>query len=327
MEWKTKVTELLGCKYPILQGAFAGLGRWEFAAAVANAGAHGIITAAVSRTPEQLREDIKKCREATANSQGSFGVNLTFVSMPIATMIEMLEVCIEEKIPVETAAYKPDALAPRIKESGLPWIHKTARIKDAVYAEKMGVDAVIVVGLEGVGFKSPEQLPTFITVTWGVKQIKVPLIAAGGIGDAHGFLGALGMGAEGIMMGTAFMATKECPMNDPAKLRIVNARPDNAELSYRVLSRADPAEYAEVMELKAKLPLREWLRMMERVNLRDPDWRKAADKTPQPRQPGSRVGSLAAGAIDNVLTCKELVDSVIQEAETILDSWQFLKTR
>jgi len=323
MEWKTRVTELLGCKYPILQGAFAGFGNWQFAAAVAETGAHGTITASVSRTPEQLREDIKRCRDATNKS---FGVNLSIGNCP--QIEEMLEVCIEERVPVETAIYRPDSLAPRIKEAGLKWIHKAARVKDALHAESLGADAVIIVGLEGIGFKSPEQLPTMITIIWGKRQIKVPFIAAGGIGDAHGFLGALGMGADGIMMGTAFMATKECPINDAAKKRLIQASPDNPELRHRVLASPDPEVLEEVRKMRDKVPLRDWLRMLERVNLKDPNWRNPPEPTSQPSQGSlSRLGSLAVSVIDHVPTVKEFIDSIIQGTEQLLDSWQFLKTR
>ena len=320
MEWKTRLTELLGCKYPILEGAYAGFGNWQFAAAVTNAGAHGTITGSVCRTPEKLREDIKRCQDATAASAGSFGVNLSFGICP--QIEDMLEVCIEEGVPVETAIYKPDALAPRIKEGGIKWIHKTARVKDALHAEELGADAVIVVGLEGVGFKSPEQLPTLTTVTWGTKQLKVPFIAAGGIGDARGFLGALAMGADGIMMGTAFMATKECPTNEASKVEMVESSPDNPRLRFRVLSHADPRDYAEVMKKRSELPLSEWLPLLERIQPKDSDWRGPAD-IPKP----SQVGSLAIGAIEGVPTVKEFIDGIIQGAEEILDSWQFLKTR
>ncbi len=323
MEWRTRVTELLGCKYPILQGAFAGFGTWQFAAAVAAAGAHGTITAATSRTPERLREDIKKCRDAT---DGSFGVNLSFGSCP--RIEEMLEVCIEEGVPVETAVYKPDSLASRIKEGGAKWIHKTARVKDAIHAERLGADAVIVVGLEGVGFKSPEQLPTMVTTVWGKRRVKVPFIAAGGIGDARGFLGALGMGADGIMMGTAFMATKECPINDAAKEAMVRVSPDNPQLRHRVLAFANPKAYEEVMKMRDKVPLKEWLGMLRRINRGDPNWKSGTDETSQEAETlPSRLGSLAVAVIDHVPTVKELVDSIIHGAEELLDSWQFLKTR
>ena len=322
MEWKTRITELLDCKYPILEGAYAGFGNWEFAAAVAETGAHGIITASVSRTPEQLREDIRKCRGAT---DGSFGVNLSIGICP--QIEEMLEVCIEEGVQVETAIYKPDALAPRIKDSGVKWIHKTARVKDALHAEELGVDAVIVVGLEGVGFKNPEQLPTFTTTTWGTRQLKVPFIAAGGIGDARGLLGALGMGADGIMMGTAFMATKECPTNEDSKRAMVESRPDNPQLRYRVLSSSDPVEYEKVLKMRDKLPLEEWLPMLERIQPRHSDWAQIMGGEEGSEEKLSRVGSLAVGAINNIPTVREFIDGIISEAEEILDRWEFLKTR
>jgi NAD(P)H-dependent flavin oxidoreductase YrpB (nitropropane dioxygenase family) len=328
MEWKTRVTELLGCQYPVLQGAYAGLGTWQFAAAAAEAGAHGLITASVSRTPERLREDIRRCRAATDKS---FGVNLSIGICP--QIEEMLEVCIEEGVPVETAIYKPDSLAPRIKEAGVKWVHKVARVKDALHVESLGADAVIVVGLEGIGFKSPEQLPTLISTVWAKRQLKVPVIAAGGIGDARGFLGALGMGADAIMMGTAFMATKECPLKEAAKEALVRSQPDHPQLRHRVLATPDPEALAEVRALRDKLPLDKWLRMLEHVNLKETNWREATDLvsddfiTGRSDQEWSRLGSLAVAVIDRIPTVKEFIDSIIQGAEELLDSWQFLKMR
>jgi NAD(P)H-dependent flavin oxidoreductase YrpB (nitropropane dioxygenase family) len=317
MKWKTRITEMFGCKYPILEGAYAGLGNWEFAAACANAGVHGLITASTSHTPEQLREDIKSCRKAT---RGSFGVNLSFGICP--RIDEMLEVCIEERVPVETAIYKPDSLAPRIEEAGLPWIHKAARVKDALHAEELGADAVIVVGLEGVGFKNPDQLPTFINVTWGAPQFKVPFVAAGGIGDARGLLGALAMGAEGIMMGTAFMATAECPTNTSSKVDLVNSAPDNPRLRWRVLSHASPKAYAEIMQKRGNLPIQEWLPMLERIQPKSSDWEGDPNVPEQ-----SRVGSLAVGVIKRVPTVKEFIDNMIREAEELVEKWDWMKRR
>jgi len=326
MEWKTRVTELLHCKYPILQGAMAGLGNWKFAAAVANAGAHGMITASVSRTPENLREDIRRCRDAAPH--GSFGVNLSFGICP--RIDEMLEVCISEGVGVETAIYKPDSLAARIKQSGITWLHKTARVKDALHAEELGADAVIVVGLEGTGFKSPEQLPTMTTTVWGTRLIKIPFIAGGGIADSRGFLGALGMGADGIMMGTAFMVTQECPLRQSMKEAIVKASPDNPQLRHRVLSSADPRAYSEVMAMRDKVPMDRWLRMLERVNIKDRDWREdfgeAAPQSGETSEP-LRMVSLAVAGITGIPTVKELVDGIIHGAEEMLGRWEFLKTR
>jgi nitronate monooxygenase len=231
---------------------------------------------------------------------------------------------------VETAIYKPDSLAPRIEESGLTWIHKTARVKDALHAEELGADAVIVVGLEGTGFKSPEQLPTMTTTVWGTRLIKVPFIAGGGIADARGFLGALGMGADGIMMGTAFMVTKECPLRESMKEAIVRASPDNPQLRHRVLASADPQAYAEVMAMRDKVPLAQWLRMLERVNIKDREWRAGFNE--DEAQIGEmseplRMVSLAVAGITGIPTVKELVDNIIHGAEEILNKWEFLKTR
>ncbi len=316
MKWKTRVTELFGCKYPILQGAFAGFGNWQFAAACAEAGVHGCITASVSRTPEQLQKDIRQCRAAT---RGSFGVNLSFGICP--RIEEMLEVCIEERVPVETAIYRPDSLAPRIKEAGIPWVHKSARVKDAVHAQELGADAVIVVGLEGVGFKSPEQLPTFTSVTWGSRQLRVPFIAAGGIGDARGLLGALAMGADGVMMGTAFMATRECPTNEQSKLEMVRSRPDHPVLRYRVLTSTDPEKYAEVMAQRDRLSLSEWLPLLERAQPKASDYRGPVPTgEPEP----TRVGSLAVGALKGVLTVQEFIDGLIREAEALVEGWEWM---
>jgi NAD(P)H-dependent flavin oxidoreductase YrpB (nitropropane dioxygenase family) len=277
-----------------------------------------MITASVSGTPEKLKEDIRKCREATG---GTFSVNFTLThSLP---WNEMLEVCIEERVPLETAAYKPDDLVPRIKEAGLTWIHKAARVKDAVRAAKLGVDAVIIVGLEGTGFKSPEQLPTMLSLVWTLRETNIPVIAAGGIGDARGVLGVLGTGAEGIMMGTAFMATKECPLNDRMKEAIVQASFDNAELRHRVLSVADPKTLEEVMKLRNSVPTDRWLLMLERVNLKDPNWRDP-DSAGQDRDSRLRMVSLAAGVIDEVKPVKEFINGLINDAETIISSRTFL---
>lgn len=292
MKWKTGVTDLLGCRYPILQGAMQALADWKLAAAVANAGGHGTITGAIAKTADNLRRDILLCKEATQGAPGTFGVNLSIGLCP--DIENMLEVCIGEKIPVETSVYKPDALAPMIKQGGIPWLHKAARVKDAVHAQEFGPDAIILVGMEGAGIKNPEQLPTMSTVIWGVKQLKAPVIAAGGIGDARGLLAALGMGASGIMMGSAFMATKECAIPDSAKESITRLNPDNADLRSRVLTpgprRRPDAPQSEPQET---------------------DW--------------SHAVSLAAGVIDSIPTVKELIEGIIADAEKIVKGWSFLK--
>jgi NAD(P)H-dependent flavin oxidoreductase YrpB (nitropropane dioxygenase family) len=206
----------------------------------------------------------------------------------------MLDVCIEEKVPVETSAYKPDALAPRIKEAGLKWLHKAARIKDAVHAQDLGVDAIILVGTEGAGIKNPEQLPTMTTILWGMRKLSVPIIAAGGIGDARGFLGALALGAEGVMMGSAFMTTKECPISDESREKMVKLNLDDPEFRKRVL-----------------IP-----RPISRSGNPAPD---------QGEIDWSRAVSFSVAGIDRILSVQELISGIISGAEDIVNSRQFLK--
>ena len=329
MEWKTRITDLLGCKYPILEGAYGGIGTWKFAAAIADTGAYGLITASVYKTPEKLTEAIKKCRDAT---DGAFGVNLSFGICP--RIHEMLEVCIEQGVPVETAAYKPHELAPRIKEAGLTWIHKTARLKDALHAERLGVDAAIIVGVEGVGFKNPEQLPTLITATMAKKLLTVPFIAAGGIGDASGFMGAMGMGADAIMMGTAFMATDECPLGKSAKDKMIRSTPLDPRLRHQVLAPPDPEAYREVMALRKEMSFDKWLRMLERVNLKYSAWKKDQDPSGEytfdedwDEDGPSKLVSLAVGVLDKIVPVKDLVGEMIHGAEKMVDNMAFLKSR
>lgn len=289
MEWKTRITDLLGCKYPILLGAVEGLGDWKLAASVAETGAHGTITASVSKTPEQLRADIRSCRKAT---RGSFGVNLSIGLCP--RIEEMLEVCIEEHVPIETSVFKPDALAQRIKQSGLPWIHKSARVRDAIHAQELGVDAIILVGLEGAGIKNPEQLPTMTSILWGRQNLSVPLIAAGGIGDARGFLAALALGADGVMMVSAFLATKESPIGDEAKQKIVELRPDDPELRQRVMT---AVRYSRDQSIS--------------VDDIGADW--------------SKVVSFTAGVINRIPSMQELVQGIVNGAEKIIKSPPFTR--
>lgn len=291
MQWKTKISDLLGCKYPILQGAAERIGTWQFAASVAEAGAHGTITGSVCKTAAKLRDDIRRCRDATT---GSFGVNLSIGICP--EIDEMLEVCIAENVPVETSVYKPDALAPRIKAAGLKWIHKSARIRDAVHAQDLGVDAIILVGVEGAGIKNPEQLPTMTTVLWGLRRLSVPIIAAGGIGDAHGFLGALALGAQGVTMGSAFLTTKECPVDAQAKERMIALNPDDPEFRKRVLT---PAPF----DPKAGMPPQPG----------DIDW--------------SRAVSFSVVGLNRVLSVRELIEQIVSGAEEILNGWEFLRSR
>ena len=321
MEWKTRVTEILGSKYPIIQGAYGGFGTSAIAAPVSEAGGFGIITASALRTPEGLREDIKRARSMTDKP---FGINLSIGLCP--QIDEMREVAIEEGIPVIfTAAYRADDHGKRIHEAGLKWIHKVATVHHAVAAERQGADAVVIVGLEGTGFKNITQLPTLITITKAVRLLNIPVIAAGGIGDARGFLGALGMGAQGSYMGTAFMATVECPISDRYKQALVEGEPWDPKIRDRALAPPTIEEYEKVMKEKGSMPIGQWLGKLEMVLLKESpdiaiDWEKAFQEWDPEVALRIGGGSLAVGVIDKVKSVRELIEDIIQGAEQILSA-------
>ena len=321
MEWKTRITEMLGVEYPIISGAYGGFGTSEMAAPVSEAGGLGIITAHVLKTPEGLREDIQKARSMTDKP---IGVNFSIGMFPEEDA--MVEVAIEEGISVaETSVFKAVKQGNRLKQAGVKWIHKVATVKHALIAEQQGVDAVVIVGMEGTGFKSVDQLPTLIGISWAAKQIKIPIIAAGGISDARTFLAALAMGAEGVYIGTAFMATQECPIPDKHKEYLLNTRPDDPKLMYKVLAPPDPKDMERVMKLRGQIPHGEWMAKLERVLLKeDPDEEQDFEAEAVLKL---APGSLAVSGIDSIPTVREFIESMIHGAEDIFTKGVFAGIR
>ena len=241
---------------------------------------------------------------------------------------ELLPVCLEEKVPViETAVYRPDRYAHLIKKAGITWVHKAATVNHLKHAEKLGVDAVVLVGLDGWGIKNIHQLPTFTAIAWGSRQLKVPLIAAGGIGDGRTFLAALAAGAEGVYMGTAFLITKECRLSERIKQNLILAQPDHPDLIHELVDRPSPKDYEEIMSLRDKMPFRKWIVAYEKVLLKR-KWTDAKSVTEQEaanmlshRTKPKGDYSFACAYLDHEVTCKELIEGIIREAEDILQKW------
>lgn len=316
--WETRVTEMLNIKYPIIEGSFSGFGTSALAAPVSEAGGLGIITAHVLRTPEGLREDIRRLKSKTDKP---FGVNITMSICP--DIDRMVEVIIDEGVPVvETSAVRGDIAGKRLQAAGIKWIHKVATVRHALSIEAQGADAVVIVGLEGTGFKSPAQLPTLISIPWAVKKIKIPVIAAGGIGDSHGFMAALSMGAEAVYMGTAFMATKECPLPELYKQRMIEAVPDDPKVRNRTLG-LNLEAYDKVMQQRGKIPEKEWLLKLETVAANMPSDVSISREWFYEPEEVLKIApySLAVGLIDRVVTVKELIDNIISGAEAIRRRW------
>ena len=320
MEWNTRLNQLLGCKYPIMQAALHGLGTWEFAAAVSEAGADGCITASVYKTPENLREAIRKMRSTTKNT---FTVNISIGMVP--NIDDLFEVCFNEEVScIETSVFRPDAYAERIKKWGGKWIHKGATVDFIKHAEKLGADAVVLVGLDGYGFKNIRQLPTFTSICWAKRQIKVPLIMAGGIGDGRSMAAALAAGADGVYVGSAIMATEECRLSDRIKRNMVNARPDHPDLIMEMLAPPNPEEYKEVLDARKSMPFEKWIPAMERVMLKH-DWKDAKpvwDSTiDDMKSVGSRPSgpfSFSVGYIDSIVSVKQFIENMASEAMHII---------
>ncbi len=230
MKWTTKITKITGVKYPVVMGAFAGIGRAKFAAAFSNAGGLGIITALNFSNLKKFREELELMEKLTTKP---YGINLTVAPPMMAeknpnartedTYIEYINLAIDHGVKFfTTSAYKANKLGDLVHKKGYYWFHKCSTIPHAISAEKDGADAVTLVGLEGTGFKNPNQQTSLINITIGKKLLNIPIIAAGGFGDARGFLAALTMGAEAVCFGTAIMATKECPAPESFKNRLIN---------------------------------------------------------------------------------------------------------
>ena len=284
MIWNTRITKLTNTQYPIIMGAFAIIGKAEFAAAFSNAGGLGIITALNFRTNEEFQEEIEKMKNLTNKP---YGVNFTVWPPQVRqrseraqseeSYFDFVDIALDAGVKViTTSAYKAAEIGKKVHDAGAVWFHKSATVKHAISAEKNGADAVTIVGLEGTGFKNPNQNTTLVNMTMARKLIKVPLIAAGGIGDARGFLAALAMGADAVCFGSAIMATKESPASDVWKRQV---------LTQDIF---DEQFYKKIYHLE----------------LRD-----------------SPIGSMAVGHVDEETTIKEFIQNIIINAEKILRTW------
>ena len=286
--WKTKLTVMMGTKYPIIMGAFAIIGKAEFAAAFSNAGGFGIITALNYKTNKEFQNELNNMNNLTDKPWGvNFSVMPPYVVKERGdwlrdekSYLDFVDIAVDAGVKVcTTSAYQAPEIGKKLHDAGCYWFHKCATMKHATSAESLGADAVTIVGLEGTGFKNPNQHTTLVNMTMAKKLLKIPVIAAGGIGDARGFLSALAMGADAVCFGTAIMTTKECPASSLWKKRILNQ--DIFDENY----------YKKIFHLQ----------------LRD-----------------SPIHSMASGHCDKIISLKEFIEEkIIQNAEKILRTWGY----
>ncbi len=314
---KTRITELFGIKHPIIQGGMHFVGFAELAAAVSEAGGLGIITALTQPSAKALAEEIAKCKALTNNP---FGVNLTFLPMlnppdyP-AYVQAVLDAGIKA---VETAGNNPVRFLPMLKEAGVKVIHKCTTVRHALKAQSIGCDAVSVDGFECGGHPGEDDIPNFILLPRAADELKIPFVASGGMADGRSLIAALALGAEGMNMGTRFMATKEAPIHDNVKQAIVNATELDTRLIMRPLRNTERVlNNAGVEKILAKeRELGSALKFEDIVG-------EVAGIYPRVMLKGEMDAGawscgMVAGLIHDVPTCKELIERIMAEANALI---------
>jgi len=231
---KTRITEALGIRLPIVQGGMQWVGTAEMASAVSNAGALGTLGALTQPTPEDLGREIERCRTLTDKP---FGVNVTMLrTMNAPPYDRIFDVIVAHGIRiVETAGNVPVEVFERLRGAGITIIHKCTSVRHALTAEKRGVDIVSIDGFECAGHPGEDDVPGLVLIPAAARALKVPVIASGGIADGAGMAAALALGAEGVNMGTRFVATREAPVHDHIKQALVAARETDTRLMFRTL--------------------------------------------------------------------------------------------
>ena len=314
---RTRITDLLEIEHPIIQGGMHFVGFAELAAAVSAAGGLGIITGLTQRTPEALANEIRRCREMTNRP---FGVNLTF--LPAVTPPDYpgyIRAIVEGGVKiVETAGNNPQKWLPALKEAGIKVIHKCTSVRHSLKAESIGCDAVSVDGFEGGGHPGEDDVPNFILLPRAAEELKIPFVASGGMADGRSLVAALSLGADGMNMGTRFIATKEAPVHEHVKQALLAA----TELDTRLVMR--PLRNTERVLRNAAVD-----RLLEKERALGPNIKfedilgEVGGVYPRIMKDGEMDAGawscgMVAGLIHDIPTVKELIDRTITEAESIV---------
>lgn len=312
--FKTRITELFGIKYPIIAGGMHLLSRAELVAAVSNAGGLGILASTTFETREELQEEIRKTKTLTNKS---FGVNLNlFPMMRPRSVEEDIGIFVDEGVEVvESSGASPEPYVLRLKEAGIKIIHKVPAVRFARKAESAGVDAVTIVGFECAGHPGMDDVTSLILVPLTVDAVKIPVVAGGGFCDARSFVAALALGAEGVVMGTRFVATHECIAHPKIKEWLVKAKETDTMLIDRSTGlpmrviKNKPADKALEMD-KRGASLEELLTVIS-GELGRKAWMEGDIDA------GVVSLGMAVGRIHEIVSVKEVIDDIIEEAKAI----------
>jgi NADH:quinone reductase (non-electrogenic) len=316
--FQTRITELFGVTHPIVQGGLHWLATARLASAVSEAGGLGLISSLSFPDQETLRDEIRRMKKLTKNP---FGVNLSMLSeiAKVDRTEEILDVLIEEEVPViETSGRSPESFVQRLKKEGIKLIHKVPSVRFAHKAESMGADAVTVVGFECGGHPGMDDVTSLVLIPRVSDTIKIPVIAGGGIADARGFLAALALGAEGVVMGTRFIPTHECPAHPRIKEWFLEAKETDTLMIQRSIRNAArvmknrAAERALAMEQRGAT-------LEELMTVISGDLgKKALDE-------GDLDSAVIAcgqcvGLIHEIKTVKEVIEELVRDAQTLLET-------
>jgi len=313
---KTRITDLFGIERPIVQGGLMWIARSELASAVGNAGGIGFMTALTFPEPEGLRAEIRKCRELTDKP---FGVNLTFLpTMRPPDYPAYIDVCIQEGIRfVETAGRNPEPYMDQLKSAGIKVVHKCTSVRHAVKAEKIGCDAVSIDGFEAAGHPGEDDVTTMILVPLTRDAIDLPIIASGGLGDGRGLVGALGLGADGINMGTRFVATREAPVHPNVKQALVEHSERDTRLIMRTLRNTERVMHNPVVDKVLEIESRGNTKIEDIVPFVSGLVGKEMLEQGQ-MEKGILAAGQTMGIVQDIPTCRELLDRIMTEAEQII---------
>ncbi|MCH2678143.1 MAG: nitronate monooxygenase family protein [Alphaproteobacteria bacterium] len=314
---KTRITEMFGIEHPIIQGGMHYVGFAELAAAVSNAGGLGIITALTQKTPELLAKEIARCKDMTDKP---IGVNLTF--LPVVEAPDYpgyIDAIIDGGVKaVETAGNNPAKWLPILKENGIKVIHKCTTVRHSLKAESIGCDAVSVDGFECGGHPGEDDIPNMILLPRAAEELKIPFVASGGMSDARSLVASLAMGAEGMNMGTRFIATKDAPVHDNVKQAILNASELDTRLVMRPLRNTERVlnnkGVEKILEKEEKLGAHlKFEDIIKEVSGVYPKVMLEGDM-----DAGAWSCGMVAGLIHDIPTVKELVDRIMEEAEDLI---------
>jgi nitronate monooxygenase len=316
---KTKITELFDIEYPIIQGGMHYVGFAELAAAVSNAGGLGIITGLTQKSPEDLAAEIEKCKGLTDKP---FGVNLTF--LPTVSSPDYpgyIDAIINGGVTiVETAGRNPEPYLPELHKAGIRIIHKCTSVRHAKKAQSIGCDAVSVDGFECGGHPGEDDVPNMILLPRAAEELDIPFVSSGGMADGRSLVASLAMGADGMNMGTRFIATKEAPVHENVKQAILDASELDTRLIMRPLKNTERvltnAAVEKLLEKEERLGDElEFSDIMEEVVGVYPRVMMEGEM-----DAGAWSCGMVAGLINDIPTCEELVQRIMSEAEELVNS-------